>query len=107
MLVIPPVPPVLITITPPDGPAGTIFKLELTGAKPSEIVTFEFTSPNGKFTGPPHTASGDGTVNATYQSRFGDAGGAYDVVAKGNQGSRAQASFTVATPATGATTTPP
>jgi LysM repeat protein len=99
-LVIPPVPPAQVMITPPAAVAGTSFKFELTGAKPSESVTFEIDSPSGKYTGPPHTASADGVVTASYQTAFTDAPGDYEVVAKGNQETAAQASFRVDSPST-------
>jgi LysM repeat protein len=93
-LVIPSVPPVQIVITPAEAQAGAAFVIKLTGAKPSETVTFEIDAPDGKFTGPPHQASDDGVVTATYHSADATAG-TYTVVAKGNQGTVAQASFRV------------
>jgi LysM repeat protein len=94
-LLIPPVPPVQLVVTPADAPSGTSFELKLTGAQPSETVTFEIDSPNAKFTGPPHTASADGVVTTTYQSSGSDTPGDYTVVAKGNQGTTTQAGFRV------------
>jgi LysM repeat protein len=98
-LLIPPVPPVQLVISPPNGTAGQAFDLKLTGAKQDETVTFEIDYPGGKFTGPPHTVSADGTVTASYQTSFTQPPGAYTVIAHGNQGSTAQATFRVdATP---------
>ena len=102
-LLIPPVPPVQLTVTPTGGPAGQDFRLELTGAKGGETVTFEIDSPAGKYTGPPHAVSGDGSVTATYQTSFTNTPGSYTVIAKGNQGTTAQATFAVQ-PAGGAST---
>lgn len=95
-LLIPPAPPVKLVITPPEGQPGQAFELTLTGAKPSETVTFEIDSPDGKFTGPPHTPSADGAVTATYQTSAIATTGTYTVVAKGDQGTTAQARFRVA-----------
>jgi LysM repeat protein len=96
VLQIPPAPPVKLVITPPEAQAGEAFGVNLTGAKPSETITFEIDSPDGKkFTGPPHTASPDGAVTATYQTFPVDATGTYFVMAKGNQGTSAQAIFQV------------
>jgi LysM repeat protein len=94
-LLIPPPPPVRLVITPAKTTPGGSVRLELMGAKPSEIVIFEIDSPNQKFNGPPHTASGDGTVRATYEPAFGDPVGTYSVIAKGNQATTAQGSFRV------------
>jgi len=94
-LVIPPRPPVALEVTPTEGPVGQGFQLKLTGAKAGESVTFDITSPKGKFTGRPHTASADGTVTATYQTSIADASGMYTVVANGSEGTTAQATFRV------------
>jgi len=92
----PPAPPLQLAITPPDGQAGQAFNLTLTGAKPSEVVTFEIDSANGgKFTGPPHTASPNGAVTATYQTTPVDAPGAYNAIARGDHGTSAYARFRV------------
>jgi LysM repeat protein len=104
-LVIPPVPPVQLVITPPEAQVGARFHLTLTGAKPSEIITFEIDSPDNTYTGPPHAASADGEATATYQSSVGDTAGTYTVVAKGNQGTTAEASFRVDPAGTGQTAT--
>lgn len=94
-LLIPPVPPVQLPITPPEAQVGASFELKLTGAQPSETVTFEIDTPDSKYTGPPHTASADGVVTTTYQSAVGNTAGIYNAVAKGNQGTAAQVSFRV------------
>jgi LysM repeat protein len=94
-LVIPPVPPIRFVITPAAAQGGTDFQLEPTGAKPSEAITFEIDTPAHKYTGPPHTASADGVVAATYHSSVGDLAGAYNVIAKGNHGTTAHAAFRV------------
>lgn len=96
-LVIPPRPPVQLTVTPGDGPPGSAFALELTGAQPSENVRFQVSSSNGKYTGPPHAATTDGRVQASYQSASDDAAGVYAVVARGDRGTTAQASFRIGT----------
>jgi LysM repeat protein len=96
MLVIPSRPPIQLTVTPADAPAGGTFQLTLTGAQPGETVTFEIDRQGGgKFTGPPHTAAADGTVTATYQSGLSDAAGTFLVVARGNQGASAEAALRV------------
>jgi LysM repeat protein len=96
-LVIPPRPPVQLTVTPTDGPPGSVFALELIGAQPSENVRFQISSSNGRYTGPPHTATTEGTVQASYQSASDDAAGVYAVVARGDRGTTAQASFRIGT----------
>jgi LysM repeat protein len=94
-LLIPPVPPVQLEITPLAGQAGATFTFKLTGAWPSENVTFEIDGPATKSTGPPHAASADGAVTATYATSGGDTPGLYTVVAKGDQGTTTRASFQV------------
>jgi LysM repeat protein len=98
---IPPVSPVQIEVTPVEAQAGTGFTFKLTGAKPSETVTFEITSPTGTTTGPPHIAPADGVITASYQTRVGDGSGTWTVAAKGNQGTAAQTSFRVDPAGTG------
>jgi hypothetical protein len=93
--VIPPAPPVQLVITPLKTRAGESVELKLTGAKPSETVTFEITSPSGTFTGSPHAASADGTVMTTYTPALDDPEGTYTVIARGEQGTTAQASLQV------------
>ena len=104
-LLIPRVPAVQLVITPSDAPPGTRFELRLTGAQPSEAVTFEIDSPDSKFTGPAHAASADGVVTTTYQSSAADTPGTYTVVAKGDQGTTTQATFRVDPTSTGQTVT--
>ncbi|HSS10386.1 MAG TPA: LysM domain-containing protein [Acidimicrobiales bacterium] len=88
-----------LAVTPASGRAGTVFTLHVTGAKPTEAVTFEIDSPGGKkFTGPPHAAAADGTVSASYFSQQVDPVGTYNVVATGNQGTSGRASFRVDRP---------
>jgi LysM repeat protein len=95
-LQIPPPPPLALTVTPPSGSAGTGFQLKLDGAQAAEIVRFEIDSPSGKkFSGPPHTASSGGEVNATYQTTPADPVGNYTVIATGDKGTSATAQFTV------------
>jgi LysM repeat protein len=94
-LVIPPIPPIRFVIAPPAAQGGDEFQLKLTGAKPSETVTFDIDAPGHKYTGPPHTASAAGVVTAIYHSSASDTPGAYEVTAKGNQGTTARASFRI------------
>lgn len=95
-LEIPPPPPLALTVTPPDGQAGETFQLTVTGIKPSDAVTFEIDSPDGgKFTGPPHTPSSDGTVGASYQTSFGDVAGTYHVIARSAHGTTVEADFRI------------
>jgi LysM repeat protein len=94
LLLIPPVPPVQIMVTPTEAPAGTAFAIKLTGTQPLETIVFEINSPDGKFTGPPHQAADDGVVTATYHSADATAG-IYTIIAKGNRGTGAQANFRV------------
>ncbi len=95
ILVIPPAPPVQLVITPLKTRVGESVELKLTGAKPSETVTFEISKPSGTFTGPPHAASADGTVMTTYTPALDDPEGTYTVIARGEQGTTAQASLQV------------
>jgi hypothetical protein len=88
-----------LTVSPARGRAGTTFTLKLTGAQPTETVTFEIDSPNGnKFTGPPHPTGPDGSVSASYFTQQVDPVGTYNVVATGNQGTTTTASFRVDPP---------
>ncbi len=85
-----------LTVSPARGRAGTTFTLKVTGAQPTETVTFEIDSPNGqKFTGPPHPTGPDGSVSASYFTQQVDPVGTYNVIATGNQGTSATASFRV------------
>jgi LysM repeat protein len=103
-LVIPPVPPVSLTVTPPNGLGGTSFDFKVVGAKPAEQVTFQIDYPGGKFTGPPHVASNEGDVEATYVPSLGAAPGAYAVTALGSQGTTVKGTFRVDNPALPSTT---
>jgi LysM repeat protein len=102
-LLIPRIPPVRIIVSPSQGALGASFSFELVGAKPSEQVTFEVDSPDGKHTGPPHAAADDGSVVATYQTSSTGSSGSYRVVARGDQGTTVEATFAV-TPAAATTT---
>ena len=85
-----------LTVSPGRGRAGTTFTFKVTGAQPTETVTFEIDSPNGqKFTGPPHPTGPDGSVSASYFTQQVDPVGTYNVIATGNQGTSATASFRV------------
>ena len=92
---IPPPAPLALRVTPAQGHAGEQFQLELTGAKPAEAVVFEIDSPAGKYTGHAHTAADDGSVTAVYVPSVGDPVGTYEVIATGNLGTTARASFRV------------
>jgi LysM repeat protein len=94
-LVIPPAPPLKLTVTPPNGQAGDAFQFELIGAVPSETIRFEIDSATRKYTGGPHTASADGTVTATYQTDLAAPSGIYNVTATGNRGTIVHARFVV------------
>ncbi|MDP9331950.1 MAG: LysM peptidoglycan-binding domain-containing protein [Actinomycetota bacterium] len=106
-LVIPPIPPIRFVIAPRAAQGGDEFQLKLTGAKPTETVTFEIDARGRKYTGPPHTASAAGVVTAIYHSSVGDTAGAYEVTAKGDQGTTAHAGFRVDPAATTQTDTSP
>jgi len=90
---IPPAPPVELVVRPSVGQRGQAFQLRLTGAQPSESITFEIRSPKGKFTGPTHRASTDGAVASIYQTAFADPTGTFDVTATGNQGTSTRTIF--------------
>jgi LysM repeat protein len=102
LLRIPPAPPLKLAITPTTGSQGQAFQLTLTGAPPSEAVTFEVHSPRATFTGPPHIATADGTLTATYQTGTGDPPGTFTVVAKRGTRPISQATFVLraSTPST-------
>jgi len=95
---IPPAPPVKLTVDPVEGPAGQAFQLTLTGAVPTETITFHIASPAGIYTGGPHTAATDGRVTATYQTDPNAPPGTYTVTATGNLGTTARAGFIVTRP---------
>jgi LysM repeat protein len=95
VLLIPPAPPVQLVVRPAKTTQGRSVRFTLTGAEPSETVTFEIDWPGGAFTGPPHTASSDGKVTASYGLGLADPLGTYTVIARGDQGTTAQATFRV------------
>jgi len=97
-LMIPPAPPVQLVIDPSVASGGRRVRLMLTGAQPSEAIRFEIVSPNGTFTGPPHVASPDGTVEATYTPELDAPAGTYSVTARGDRGTQARATFGVDRP---------
>jgi hypothetical protein len=95
-----------VTVTPPQGPTGTAFKVAAAGFKPGESLRFEFSSAQGKpYTGPPHKVAADGTVSATYNPASGQQPGVWTVKATGDQGTTAQGQFTVTSGATKSSTT--
>jgi LysM repeat protein len=94
-LMIPAKPPLQLTITPSRTKLGDSVRLMITGAKPAETIRFAIQSPVGTFTGPPHTASDDGTVSTKYMPALADPTGTYHVVASGSQGTTAEGSFEV------------
>ncbi len=87
--------PVKLVVTPSAGSPGQSFQLRLTGAQPNELVTFEVRSSTHTFTGPPHQASADGTVTATYNAGASDPTGTFEVRATGKKSTSARTSFTV------------
>jgi LysM repeat protein len=94
VLHIPSAPPLALTITPHQGPAGQAFHFTVTGAEPSETITFTIVSPTGRDHGGPHTTL-DGTVYATYQTAVGDPAGARTVLAVGDMGTSLSEKFVV------------
>jgi len=94
-LTIPRAPPLRLVITPTTGSQGQAFQLTLTGAQPSGQFTFVVRSPTATFTGPPHIATAQGTVTATYQTGPSDPTGTFTVVAKANAAALGEATFTV------------
>jgi LysM repeat protein len=94
-LSIPPAPPLELQISPAATNPGRTIELTLTGARPSETITFEIESPNRSFTGPPHTASADGTVATTFRVDLDAPVGPYTVTARGGQDTTAESTFTV------------
>jgi LysM repeat protein len=95
-LSIPPPLPLSLVVSPAHGHQGDAFALNLTGAVPSETIIFTIHSPKGTYSGAPHVAAIDGSVNATYQTALTDATGRYNVTAHGNKGTTLNASFIVA-----------
>jgi spore germination protein YaaH len=84
-----------LVVSPTTGPAGERFAFALTHATPSENIIFTIRSPKATYAGPPHQASSDGTVSATYQTAPNDPVGTYTVTARGDQGTDASATFVV------------
>jgi hypothetical protein len=87
-----------LSVTPPAAKAGASFMLAATGFRPGEAMTFEIDSPppsKGRFVGPSHTADQQGAVSSNYVPQSGDAPGVYQVLAVGNQGTRAQGTLTI------------
>lgn len=103
-LVIPPVPPRRLIVSPHKGQPGQAFQLTLTGALPSETIKFQIDSGKGKYTGGPHIASADGTIVAKYQTALTDPTGTYTVTATGTRGTTVRATFIVAATTTTNTT---
>jgi LysM repeat protein len=92
---IPNAPPVKLAVEPAIGPHGRVFTIHLTGAIPSEQITFAIDSPTGRYSGAPHVAGDDGSVSTTYQTATGDPTGPYTVTAHGGQGTDAKDTFFV------------
>jgi lipoprotein NlpD len=97
-LVIPPAPPLKLTVMPGQGSPGQAFQFRLTGAVPAERISFTIESSAGKYTGGPHTASPEGTVNATYNTGFDAPTGSYTVTAAGNLGTTIRDGFLIVAP---------
>ena len=95
ILRIPTQPPLSLLVTPPRGNRGQTFELSLIGAKASEVIRFEITSPAGKRTGPPHIASKNGSVTTRYQTSAVNPPGTYKVIAHGNKGAKVRATFVI------------
>jgi len=95
--------PLVLTVAPARGPAGTPFHLHLSGLLPSDLVTFSIAAQGGHpYTGPTHTPAPDGTVSATYETLPTDTVGLYLVLAHTAAGRGAFATFHVDPPAAGA-----
>jgi hypothetical protein len=94
-LFIPPPMPLALVVSPTHGREGDAFTFNLTGAAPNETIIFTIQSPKSKYSGAPHTASTDGSVNATYQTALTDPIGTYSVTANGNKGTTLRATFVV------------
>ena len=85
-----------LMVTPSSGAVGASFMLTAGGFRPGEALTFEIDAPNKtRFVGPSHMADANGMVSSTYKPQAGDAPGVYQVIAVGNEGTRAQATLTV------------
>jgi hypothetical protein len=92
-------PPLVLTVTPPVGPAGTAFHLHLGGLLPTDVVTFSIAAQGGHpYTGPTHVPGSDGTVAAAYETLPTDTLGLYVVLAHTAAGRGVFATFHVAAP---------
>lgn len=91
----PTTPPPMLIVSPPTAPVGTVINMQVTGATPSESITFTITSPTGKtFAGSPHVVDATGSTGATYNST-GDEIGGHTVQAVGTGGTVLTATFTL------------
>ncbi|HEX3425383.1 MAG TPA: hypothetical protein VHT30_04580 [Acidimicrobiales bacterium] len=87
----------VLTVTPASGKVGTPFALAASKFLPGEALTFEIDIPNRPpFIGPSHTTDATGSVSSTYMPLTGDPVGTYTIKAVGNEGTKAQATLTVA-----------
>jgi hypothetical protein len=106
VLVIPPVKPVQLTLSPSKVRVGGDIDITLTGAQPYELITFEIHRPDGGvFTGSAHAALEDGSVDTSYHLGAADTPGEYLVIAKGDQVTSGHAVLRVLTAPTTTTTT--
>jgi len=85
-----------LTVSPPNGTAGTVFSLTAGGFAPGEPMTFEIDAPKQpRFVGPSHTAGADGKVTSTYTPQPGAPVGTYVVKATGSRGTRAMGHLSI------------
>lgn len=87
--------PLSLKITPRKTIVGASIELELEGAREAETIVFEIQRPTTPFVGQPHTATTEGEVSASYELGLADPPGEYTVIARGNLGTLAQATFVV------------
>ncbi len=87
-----------LVVKPRKVVVGGSVRLKLTGAKEFENVSFEVQRPTAPFVGPSHSASEDGVVTTNYELGLADPPGAYTVIARGDQGTLVQATFSVESP---------
>jgi hypothetical protein len=86
-----------LTISPPNGTAGTAFSLSAGGFAPGEPMTFEIDAPKQpRYVGPSHLAGPDGKVASTYTPQPGAPAGTYVVKAIGSRGTRAENKLSIA-----------
>jgi hypothetical protein len=86
-----------LTVSPPNGTAGTAFSLTAGGFVPGEPMTFEINAPKQpRFVGPSHVAGPDGKVTSTYTPQPGAPAGTYVVKASGSRGTRAESHLSIA-----------